>query len=431
MKDDQENIHYRELHTVLKFSALINSSLKIETVLDNAMKFSEEFINAEASSIYEIDEDKDELFIRVARGEKKDLIKTVRMKVGEGIAGRVVQTGEPMVIQDAGKEKRFSDKYDRMSGFKTRSLLCVPLMLRGRTIGAIQVLNKKEGKNFTKEDQEILVSLSQQIAVAIENAKLYQRLEHKFELTEQELKTTQEKLIRTERLAAMGNLVNGIAHEIRNPVVSIGGFAARIKDAAVEDAGLRKYADIILSETMRLENLVRKVNEFLEVQSAEIRPADLEAVIGEAVTSFKPLAEKQGVEIQVSIEHELPEIEIDSRQIYTALANIIENGLEAMAKGGKMEILVSRKDEQSICVTIKDNGSGMDEDTLGSAYDPFVTSKTHGAGLGLTMVCQIIKNHNGDILLNSKKAEGTTVNICLPLRHNQPDTVSCAEPALH
>lgn len=431
MKDEQENIYHRELHTVLKFSALINSSLKIETVLDHAMRFSEEFINAEASSIYEIDEEKNELFIRVARGEKKDLIKTARMKVGEGIAGRVVQTGEPMVIQDAEKEKRFSDKYDRMSGFKTRSLLCVPLTLRGRTIGAIQVLNKKEGKQFTKADLEILVSLSQQIAVAIENATLYQRLEQKFELTEQELKATQEKLIRSERLAAMGNLVNGIAHEIRNPVMSIGGFAARIKDATIEDAGLQKYTDIILSETVRLENLVRKVNEFLEVQSAEIRPDHLEHVIGEAVTCFKPLAEKQGVEMQISIEHKLPEIEIDSRQVYTALANIIENGLEAMGKGGKMEINVKSQDEKSISITIKDNGSGMDEDTLGSVYDPFVTSKTHGAGLGLTMVHQIIKNHNGDIGLKSKKAEGTTVNICLPLRHNQPDIVSCSEPAVY
>jgi sigma-B regulation protein RsbU (phosphoserine phosphatase) len=144
LKNNPKNIYHRELHTVLKFSALINSSLEIESVLDNAMRFSEEFINAEASSIYELNEERNELFIRVARGEKKDIIKTVRLKVGEGIAGRVVQTGKPMVVQDAGKEKIFSDKFDRMSGFKTRSLLCVPLILKGKTIGAIQVLNKKK-----------------------------------------------------------------------------------------------------------------------------------------------------------------------------------------------------------------------------------------------------------------------------------------------
>jgi two-component system, NtrC family, sensor histidine kinase HydH len=418
LKNNPESIYHRELHTVLKFSALINSSLEIESVLDNAMRFSEEFINAEASSIYELDEEENELFIRVARGEKKDLIKTVRLKVGEGIAGRVVQTGEPIVVQDVGKEKRFSDKYDHMSGFKTRSLLCVPLTLRGKTIGAIQVLNKKNHKHFTDADLEILISLSQQIAVAMENAKLYRRLEQKFELTEQELKTTQEKLIRTERLAAMGNLVNGIAHEIRNPVMTIGGFALRIKDATMADTGLQRYADIILSETMRLENLVQKVNEFLGVQSAKIRRGNLEPLIDDVVSRFKSTAEKQGVEMVVSVEDNLPAIDMDSVQILTALENIIENSLEAMRNGGRVELYVNRKDDSGISIIIKDNGSGISEEALDSVYDPFVSSKTHGAGLGLTMVHQIIKNHNGEIGLTSKKAEGTTVKIILPLLHD-------------
>jgi len=406
------------LHTVLKFSALINSSLEIESVLDNAMRFSEEFINAEASSIYELDEGRNELFIRVARGEKKDLIKIVRLKIGEGVAGRVVQTGEPMVVQDVRKEKSFSDQYDRMSGFKTRSLLCVPLILRGKSIGAIQVLNKKGGKHFTKADKEILVSLSQQIAVAMENAKLYRRLEERFELTAQELKAAQEKLIRTERLAAMGNLVNGIAHEIRNPIMTIGGFALRIKESAGEDNGLQKYSDIILSETMRLENLVKKVNEFLEVQTATIKPQRLEPVIYEVISRFKSLAEKQGIEILTDIDHDLPFLEMDEKQILTALENIIENSIEAMRNGGKIEVCVKRKADDAVSVTINDNGPGIAEESLDSVYDPFVTSKTHGAGLGLTMVHQIIKNHNGEIGLTSKKTKGTTVKITLPIVHS-------------
>ena len=418
MKNDPNNIYHRELHTVLKFSALINSSLEIESVLDNAMRFSEEFINAEASSIYELDEGRNELFIRVARGEKKDLIKIVRLKIGEGVAGRVVQTGEPMVVQDVRKEKSFSDQYDRMSGFKTRSLLCVPLILRGKSIGAIQVLNKKGGKHFTKADKEILVSLSQQIAVAMENAKLYRRLEERFELTAQELKAAQEKLIRTERLAAMGNLVNGIAHEIRNPIMTIGGFALRIKESAGEDNGLQKYSDIILSETMRLENLVKKVNEFLEVQTATIKPQRLEPVIYEVISRFKSLAEKQGIEILTDIDHDLPFLEMDEKQILTALENIIENSIEAMRNGGKIEVCVKRKADDAVSVTINDNGPGIAEESLDSVYDPFVTSKTHGAGLGLTMVHQIIKNHNGEIGLTSKKTKGTTVKITLPIVHS-------------
>jgi signal transduction histidine kinase len=424
LKTDPENIYHRELHTLLKFSALINSSLEIESVLDTAMKFSEEFINAEASSIFELDEEKDELFIRVARGEKKDSIKKVRLKVGEGIAGWVAKTGEPMVVQDTTKEEKFSKKYDQMSGFKTRSLICVPLMLRDKPVGAIQVLNKKNLEPFTDADLEILISLSQQIAVALEKAKLYSRLEKKFELTAQELKTTQEKLLRTERLASMGNLVNGIAHEIRNPIMTIGGFASRIKDSTCDNMGLQKYINIILSETMRLENIVKKVNEFLEVQSAAIKPDEIEPVFNYVFEKFSTLAEKQGVQTVMSIADDLPMIEMDRQQITTALSNIIENAIEAMHNGGKMELFAGVEDNRYIKITLKDTGAGIAEESLDSVYDPFVTSKASGIGLGLTMVYQIIKNHDGEIEISSKKAEGTTVTITLPLRHEQRDVAN-------
>jgi signal transduction histidine kinase len=421
LKTDPEDIYDRELHTVLKFSALINSSLEIESVLDHAMKFSEEFINAEASSIFELDEENEELFIRVARGEKKDTIKEARLKLGEGIAGWVAMTGEPMVVQDTEKERRFSKKYDEMSGFKTKSLICVPLKLRDKQIGAIQVLNKKNQEPFTKADLEILISLSQQIAVAMENAKLYRRLQEKFELNARELKNTQEKLLRTERLAAMGNLVNGIAHEIRNPVMTIGGFALRIKESHCEDNGLQKYTDIILSETVRLENLVKKVNEFLDAQSASIKPDSIEPVIEDALAKFRPEAEKQGVQVDVSMGHDIPIIDMDRQQISTALTNILENALEAMNHGGKIQFNIATKDDKFLKILLKDTGAGITEEELDSVYDPFVTSKASGIGLGLTMVYQIIKNHKGEIEIKSKKAEGTTVTILLPLRHNNRD----------
>jgi signal transduction histidine kinase len=421
LKTDTENIYHRELHTVLKFSALINSSLEIESVLDHAMKFSEEFINAEASSIFELDETNNELFIRVARGEKKDSIKKIRIKPGEGIAGWVTMTGEPMVVQDTEKEKRFSKKYDEMSGFQTKSLICVPLILRDKPIGAIQVLNKKNREPFTNADLEIMISLSQQIAVAMENAKLYSRLQKKFELTEQELKNTQEKLLRTERLAAMGNLVNGIAHEIRNPITTIGGFALRIKESHCEDNGLQKYTDIILSETVRLENLVKKVNEFLEVQFAVFKPESIETVISDLLKTFRPRMDKQGVQTVISVMRDLPAIDMDRHQISTALMNLLENSLEAMNHGGKIQLYIETKDAKFLKILVKDTGAGIAEENLDSVYDPFVTSKASRIGLGLTMVYQIIKNHKGEIEITSKKSEGTTVTILLPLRHNNRD----------
>jgi signal transduction histidine kinase len=414
MADIKDDVYHRELNTLLKFSTLINSSLKIETVLDNAMKCAEEFINAEASTIYEKDVEKNDLFIRLARGEKKDPIKDVRVKLGDGIAGHVVETGAPMVLNDVHKEKRFSERLDLLTGFKTRSLICVPIFIKGKATGAIQVLNKKTGEDFSERDIELLTSLSQLIAVAMENARLYERLEHDYELTSQDLKTARERLIRTERAAAMGLLVNTVAHEIRNPVMVIGGFARRLKTHFRQDQEAYNYTEIILGETVRLERLVQQVHRLAEVQGADLRRGSVIPVIDRIIKAFREVAVKQGVRLDISVDKALPEINMDESQLYTALSNIFENAFDSMTGGGSLN-LTAEIHENHIVIKISDTGTGIEDDEMDSIYDPFVTSKKTGVGLGLTMVHQIIMNHCGEITVKSRKNEGTHIEIRLPV----------------
>ena len=414
VKSRYEDIHQRELDTILKFSALINSSLNITEVLDNAMKWAEEFIDAEASSVYELDDDNNELFIRLARGEKKSLIEGIKLKVGEGIAGTVVQTGKPIAIQDVSKDTRFSDKFDRLTGFKTKSMICVPMILRDKPIGAIQVMNKRNKEPFHQADLELLNSMAQLTAVSIENAKLYRRLEQRFELTSQELASTQKKLIRSERLAAMGHLVQGIAHEIRNPIMTIGGFVHRMKRELPENYKVQKYIDIILDESGRLERLVREVHEFLDIQSASLVLAKVEPAIHAALQIFEPLARNRKVDLLVAIPEDLPSLYLDSSQLVIAISNIMENALEAMPAGGTLSLTIKR-DDRYLSISFKDTGVGIDPQQLDAVYDPFVTSKTRGAGLGLTMVYQIVMNHHGEIKINSELNKGTVVTVQLPL----------------
>ena len=415
MENNQtKDIYQQELDTILKFSALINSSLNIIEVLDNAMKWAEEFIDAEASSVYELEEDNNELSIRLARGEKKRAVEGLKLNVGEGIAGSVVATGKPVVIQDVRNDKRFSDKIDRLTGFKTRSMICVPLILRDRPVGALQVMNKRNREPFRQADLELLNSMAQLIAVAIENAKLYQRLEEKFEMTSQELASTQKKLIRSERLAAMGHLVQGVAHEIRNPIMTIGGFAHRIKRELNDNYKLQKYMDIILDESGRLERLVREVRDFSEIQSASLLLDTIEPAIHEVLQIFEPLAGNRHVKLSVEIADDLPQIKMDSSQLVIAMSNIMENALESMPKGGNLTLQATR-DDRHLLVSFRDTGLGIDPEQLDAIYDPFVTSKTRGAGLGLTMVYQIVMNHHGEIKISSELDKGTDVTIQLPL----------------
>jgi signal transduction histidine kinase len=414
MKGLNNDIYRRELSALLKSSALINSSLQISDVLDFAMKAAEEFMEAEASSAYELDTEKGEIFVRMARGEKGGFIQAGRLKVGEGIAGWVVQNGKPVIVEDVQKESRFSDRFDSETGFSTRSLICVPLTIREKTIGALQVINKKNGGHFTDEDLELLTGLAQQIAVALDNAMLYKRLEENFRLTAEELKITQKKLINSERLAAIANLVQGVAHEVRNPIMSIGGFAARMKAGLERDHKFRKYLDIILKETSRLEKLVRDVKELAEMHTAYLQPADMNNLLSKVIDDFSPIISRQSIHLEADIEEGLPKITLDRIQISRALKNIIQNSLEAMPMGGTIK-LRARAVDSHIQIVVGDSGIGIDEDKVDLIHDPFVTNKTTGVGLGLTMVYQIVMNHQGEIQIKSRGDKGTTVTLDLPL----------------
>jgi signal transduction histidine kinase len=413
-KDVQKKTSHGELDTILRFGSLINSSLNIEDVLNHAMKWAEEFMDAEASSVYELNRERNEIFIRLARGEKREPVRGIRLNVGEGIAGWVVKTGRPVVSQDVSKDKRFSDKYDKKTGFKTSSMICVPLIAKDEPIGALQVINKKSKKPFTQADFRLLTGMAQQIAVAMENAKLYQRLEEDFALTTQELKITQEKLIRSERLMAMGHLVQGVAHEIRNPIMTIGGFAQRLKKELEEDHSLQNYVDAILQEAIRLEKLVKQVREFMNVQSATLTMDKIPPVVDEVIKIFQPVAKRQKVQIVKEIDGKTPLINMDSAQMVTALSNIVENALESMSEGGTMTLGVNRQNN-NVLITVRDTGCGIPPEQLDAIYDPFVTSKTRGAGLGLTMVHQIMINHQGEIKISSQLEKGTIVILRLPV----------------
>jgi len=408
------DIHRRELTALLKSSALINSSLHTDDVLNFAMKVAEEFMEAEASSVFELNPDRGDISVRLARGEKGVLIASKRLRTGEGIAGWVIKNGKPMIVEDVKKEHRFSDRFDRETGFTTRSLICVPLAIRGRITGALQVLNKKNGNSFTGEDAELLTALAQQIAVAIDNSRLYQRLQENFELTEQELKLTQRQLLRSERSAAIANLVQGVAHGVRNPIMSIGGFAMRMKTELGEDSRLQKYLDIILGETSRLEKLVQDVKEIAEMKTVHLQKIDVKGLLTKVVEEFSPIMSRQDIRLEADIDGGLPSMNLDREQISRALRNIIQNSIEALPEGGMIK-MEAKELGSVIRIVVEDSGEGIDEDKLDSVLDPFVTSKTTGAGLGLTMVHQIVTNHRGELDIQSSGRDGTTVSLELPI----------------
>ena len=165
-----------ELNTLSEISRNINSILDLDPLLSVVMHNATEVMKAEVSSVLLLDEDKKELIFRIALGEKGEKVKKIKLKVGEGIAGWVAKTGKPIIVNDVKNEPRFNQAVDRKTGFKTRSILCVPLYSKEKMIGVIQVINKKDHLPFTKEDEKLLNTFACHAAIAIENAKLYENI---------------------------------------------------------------------------------------------------------------------------------------------------------------------------------------------------------------------------------------------------------------
>jgi two-component system, NtrC family, sensor histidine kinase HydH len=401
------------LSNLVQLSSLINSSLETQEALNNALMSVEQSLNAEVSSIFEVDQAKGELFIRLARGPGSDKIKALRLKIGDGIAGWVALTEKPLICADPYQDARFSRHFDDQSGFRTRSILCVPLKSQGRLVGVVEVINKKGDQGFTAEDLEILVMLGNMIGPALENAHLYSRLKEKLSFTQEELKAVENKLLQTERLAALGKLSRGVAHEVRNPVMIIGGFARRLRKRLPADDPAQEMIPPILHELHRLEQMVAEIEAFTVLLEPDIKPRDLTRVVDQALAARAGgLAAKQIV-VERRIPPDLPRIPLDERLLGQALGHLLDNAMEALPQGGRLSLTVT-PEAKGVRLTLTDTGIGIPPEDLPYVFDPFFSSKPDGTGMGLTKVYQVITDHRGEIQIKSAPGQGTEVSLWLP-----------------
>lgn len=161
---------------LVETSVRLNSLLNLPELLTTIMTSATELLEAETSSLMLLDEDTGELTIEVATGGPAEGVKELRVPAGEGIAGWVLRHKQPAIVDDAANDPRFYQQIDRASGFQTRSMLAVPLTLRDKPIGVVEIINKRGGARFTPRDQELAAALAAQAAVAVDNARLYRRL---------------------------------------------------------------------------------------------------------------------------------------------------------------------------------------------------------------------------------------------------------------
>ncbi|HZE22095.1 MAG TPA: GAF domain-containing protein, partial [Desulfobaccales bacterium] len=364
----------QDLRQLVKLSSLINSSLDPGEALNNALMSVELQLNAEVSSIYGVDKAKGELFFLLVRGPGAEKLKSLRLTIGEGIAGWVAQTEKPLICPTPYSDGRFARQLDNVSGFQTRSILCVPLRSRDRLMGVLEVLNKKDGQGFSDDDLEFLIMLGNMIGPALENAELYSRLREKLTLTVEELKVVEKKLLQTERLAALGKLSQGVAHEVRNPVMIIGGFARRLQKRLPAEDQVQEMIVPILHETRRLEQMVAEIEAFAGLLEPDLKPRDLAKIVDQVLAARAAALQQLNITVQCQVHPDLPQIPLDENLMNQTLNLLIDNAAEAMPQGGQLTLAVT-PEPNGVRLTLQDTGIGIAAEDLPYIFDPFFSSK--------------------------------------------------------
>ena len=232
-----------------------------------------------------------------------------------------------------------------------------------------------------------------------------------------ETKALQEQLLKNERLAGLGQVVAEITHEIKNPLISIGGFAQQLARKAADDASAKKL-EIICHETSRLEKLLSELRELYHPGQQDFHPVDIRQLLSEVVLLTKPDCSGKHVTIERQTGTEPILVQGDKDKLTQVFLNLIKNSTDAMNEGGKITIGCASKDD-FVVITVSDDGPGVPESLIDTLFSPFVTTKKQGSGLGLAISKRIVEDHSGKITAKSVEGKGTQMSITLPLLHQK------------
>ncbi len=392
-------------------------------------------LDVERASLMLIDESGRELSVAASRGISDELANKIRVRVGDGIAGWVAKEGKPILVKDVRTDPRTSSSLCRnatdeapcadSSFISAPIILSIPIIVHEKTLGVINVTNKRSGAQFQEEDMAFLYGLAGQAAVAIEKARHYFEVKQAYE----SLQEAQEQLVAAERLKALGQMAAGVAHDFNNLLNGILGkaelLALKLAEKEPDRATILAGLEMIEQITLQGAETVKRVQDFTRIRKDHPTHAvDVNAVIRNAVEMTRPKwkyeAEARGITIDVEqILGSGATTAGNPSELTQVVSNLVFNAVEAMPRGGRITIS-SRLDGDAIVVTVADSGTGMSKATQAHIFEPFFTTKETGQGLGMSIVYGILARHGGEISVESAENLGTTFTVRIPVRAPLP-----------
>lgn len=416
--EDRLQRRSEELEALVRIGGDLNQRLGLHELTELLLLIVRQELTAQHVELYLFDEDRKPLLCRDgAQGTRPLDEVSMLLSMPDSIVSRVYRDGEPVLVSGLDEHVQTCAYLQSMG---LHSAVATPLKHHGRILGILVASHEMPGY-FSEDAFRMLRSIGEQAALAVRNAQLYaalhqyaQNLEEMVEERTQQLKAAQAQLIQTEKLAALGRMAAGIAHEVNNPLQPILGCL----EGAIEEIETGQPVDaeglrLAEGEVQRIKAIVSRLLDFARpVPSQMLEIVDFRGLVEEVVELARKQLERVRVEIIIDL-HTVRPITGNPTQLKQVILNLLLNAMEAMPHGGTLTIEL-RSDQDGIILAITDTGIGMDRETLERIFEPFYSTKGEGTGLGLSVSYGIIQGHHGELRVASEPGQGSQFTIWLP-----------------
>lgn len=398
----------------------LGSTLDPQRVLAATLSQVNEILDVEAASLALVDRETGFITFELAIGGGNDAVKGLRLEPGQGIVGQSIADGRAVLVSDVMSDPRWFGGVDQVSGYETRSLMCVPLRVKGQVIGALEVLNKRDGP-FTDDDLRLVTSLGDLAAQAIENARLHDEIRQHV----QDLQVAYDEVRKLDELKSA--FIRNVSHELRTPLALIEGYIELLLDEQMGELQPEQLKALSLVAD-KSSDLNRLVNDIISLQTIGAMGFDMEllntsALVADAVEALRPKGDKAGIQLVLSVvsEAEALQVQGDARRLNQVLNHLLDNAVKFSPNGGVVSLALERESEM-VVIQVKDEGIGLSRDQLDRVFDRFyqvdgsATRHFGGAGLGLALVKEVVEAHGGAVWAESEgiAGKGCTFTLCLP-----------------
>ncbi len=394
-----------------ELSRSIFSTLNEEELYGRIVQSALQVLRADDASLMLKDES-NRLYIALSTSLQQEILADTHLALGERVAGRVALLPEPVVIND---DVAGDDRFGGVQAWRSiNAAIVCPLTMRGQLLGVLNVNRVKSADRYTERDRRNAMILASLVALALGNARLHKELLARLE----QLRDTQEEVIQSEKMTALGNLLSGVAHELNNPLCGVLGYAQLMQQEELSGK-VRKGVEVILREADRAAKIVGNLLKFARREKPEKKPLGINGVILKTIERKAYDLKVSRVEVKADLDPNLPYVNGDFHQLQVMLTHLINNAQQAMFDshgGGTLTVRTAPKDGR-VMITLADDGPGISPDNVRRVFDPFFTTKGFGkgTGLGLSVCFAIVRDHGGVIRCGGEPGKGAVFTIEMPV----------------